>query len=393
MGVVRKARQIQTAREDTEDDDVVTIVAIKRSFAEGHPDLEAAIWNEANLNFNMAHPNVLSLKYYGYHNGGYLVVMPLIDTDLEKVIELHNLVPDKNTPSELQNIPDFLLHYSSQNYTGPNRVLTIPDKFAAYFTYMLARTLDDLHRTNGIIHRDISLGNVLLDKKIGALYLTDFGVAKMKGDTNVVIVGKLPYMSRESLMEPLKVDQRSDIYSLGVMAYKMKTGFGPNDFFIYPDDVNVNDAESCMRNDVWTTINMFNREPVPLREIVKGTSNEFSQIIHKAVHTDPSKRYDTLDKFAYALEKFLHKGRGPVPRSVADYLKMHTEGISSFDHEEMYSAWDRLQFLSHQNWFDKLSGTLSGRKTPKGTPEVFQPLNLTRYARERLEEYKNPARK
>ena len=82
----------------------------------------------------------------------------------------------------------------------------------------------------GVIHRDIKPSNVMLDQR-GTVFLTDFGIAKLvEGATQLTATGTITgtpeYMSPEQA-QGLKLDQRTDIYSLGVVLYEMLTGEVP----------------------------------------------------------------------------------------------------------------------------------------------------------------------
>jgi len=103
-----------------------------------------------------------------------------------------------------------------------------PDEIDRYFT-QLADALDYAHAV-GVIHRDLKPSNVLIDKR-GNLFLTDFGIAKLlEGSpaftTTGAMIGTPAYMSPEQA-QGLRVDLRTDIYSLGVVLYEMVTGRVP----------------------------------------------------------------------------------------------------------------------------------------------------------------------
>jgi serine/threonine-protein kinase len=107
----------------------------------------------------------------------------------------------------------------------------LPEDNARRIFAEIADALDHAHR-QGVVHRDIKPDNVLLEDESGRALLTDFGVAKALGkrDTMTVsgsVVGTPHYMSPEQGAGRSDIDGRSDIYSLGVMAYTMLSGRMP----------------------------------------------------------------------------------------------------------------------------------------------------------------------
>jgi serine/threonine-protein kinase PpkA len=128
------------------------------------------------------------------------------------------------------------IHYLSMTYLPGG---TLADKIreglkperALYILKCLADALGYAH-SQGIVHRDIKPGNVLFTDS-GAPVLTDFGIAKTIGNetqltSTGMTVGSAGYMSPEQALGH-KVDNRSDLYSLGVLLWKMLTGDLPYD--------------------------------------------------------------------------------------------------------------------------------------------------------------------
>ena len=93
----------------------------------------------------------------------------------------------------------------------------------------LALALDYAHR-QGVIHRDIKPANVMLERSSGVLKIMDFGIARIADGSRTrtgLVLGTPSFMSPEQLAG-LKVDGRSDLYSLGAMLYQLLTGRLPH---------------------------------------------------------------------------------------------------------------------------------------------------------------------
>ena len=95
----------------------------------------------------------------------------------------------------------------------------------------VADGLDYAHR-QGVVHRDIKPDNILIDLKTGRPKVTDFGIARAAAEeqrltVTGMAVGTPAYMSPEQAMGEREIDGRSDIYSLGVVAYQMLAGETP----------------------------------------------------------------------------------------------------------------------------------------------------------------------
>jgi serine/threonine-protein kinase len=132
---------------------------------------------------------------------------------------------------------DGIAYLVMANLTGGNLATLLaheprlPIEEARRFIREVADALDYAHQ-RGVIHRDIKPDNILLDQGSGRALVTDFGIAwAMEAASRLTVtgvaVGTPTYMSPEQAVGERAVDGRSDIYSLGVLAYQMLTGRVP----------------------------------------------------------------------------------------------------------------------------------------------------------------------
>ena len=145
----------------------------------------------------------------------------------------------------------------------------------------------------GIVHRDLKPANVLIDNE-SLLKIVDFGVAaaQSQGDTQLTktgyVIGSPKYMAPEQILGK-KVDERADIYSLGVIMYEMFAGVPP---------YSRGDHMSVMYQHVQGKA----RQPI---EINKDLPTELNNLVMKCMSLDKAKRSQTMDELRLALEKFL----------------------------------------------------------------------------------------
>jgi eukaryotic-like serine/threonine-protein kinase len=145
----------------------------------------------------------------------------------------------------------------------------------------------------GIVHRDLKPANVLINQE-GLLKIVDFGVAaaQREGDTQLTktgyVIGSPKYMAPEQILGK-KVDERADIYALGVMLYEMVTGVPP---------YSRGDHMSVMYQHVQGKA----RTPQDLNpKLPPG----MSELVMKAMAVDKTKRFQSMDELRSALERFL----------------------------------------------------------------------------------------
>ena len=152
------------------------------------------------------------------------------------------------------------------------------------------RCLDYLHKKN-IVHRDVKPGNILLDESSDTRrpVLTDFGLAKLIGDTTIAsqsgVAGTFAYIAPEQIQARQDLDGRADIYALGVMAFQLLTGDLP---FKHE-----NPGAVLIAHMLHPVPDAYKRNP--------ELSHETSLAIQKAMSKDPSMRYATAGEFVSAL--------------------------------------------------------------------------------------------
>jgi tRNA A-37 threonylcarbamoyl transferase component Bud32 len=162
---------------------------------------------------------------------------------------------------------------------------------ALRLTIEVARALDAAHRA-GIVHRDVKPENILIEGPDRHAVLADFGIAKAAAAESEltgagVAIGSPQYMSPEQASAEKEIDGRSDIYSLGAVAYEMLAGRRPYE------------ANSLQR----LLVLQFTTEPAPLA--APGTSTETADVVMKALARDRASRWQTAGEFAAALSTSL----------------------------------------------------------------------------------------
>ncbi len=148
----------------------------------------------------------------------------------------------------------------------------LPPKDTAAIAVQIAQALDYIHR-QGIVHRDVKPGNILLDSD-GRARLTDFGIAARAGETPPVLgVGTEAYLAPEQVsQEP--ADPRSDLYSLGVVIFEMLTGRVPFE---------ADDELGMMMEHRYAP-------PPPLHKFVSGLGLPWERLIAQALAKQPWER-------------------------------------------------------------------------------------------------------
>ncbi len=216
-------------------------------------DREAAI--VAKLN----HPNIVPVYDYGECEGAHYLVMRYIQGKTLKTI-------------------------MQEGRLETERILPIAHAIGDALAYAHA---------HGVLHRDVKPSNIMLDDE-GGIYLTDFGLARLSasGESTLsrdMMIGSPQYVSPEQAMsEP--IDERSDIYSFGIVLYEMFTGRVPF-------------SEDTPYATVMAQIN----DPIPPpRSVSSLVPPAVEMVLDKALAKVPSQRYSSVSEMVTALENAVH---------------------------------------------------------------------------------------
>ncbi|MBR5756496.1 MAG: Stk1 family PASTA domain-containing Ser/Thr kinase [Firmicutes bacterium] len=249
MAVVFKARDRLLNR-------YVAIKILRPEFTKDSAFIES-FRRESQMAAGPSHPNIVSVYDVGKESNIYFIVMELMTGEALSDVIKKNGALDPRT--------------------------------AVNITRQVASGLSAAHK-NHLIHRDVKPHNIMFAQD-GTAKITDFGIAKVvTGDTLVGgekkenVMGSVHYFSPEQAKGGY-VDEKSDIYSLGICLYEMLTGKVPFD------------GESAVE----VAVKHMNEPMVPPREVNPDIPQDLEDIILKATSKDPERRYRTMDDMIFAL--------------------------------------------------------------------------------------------
>lgn len=241
-----------------------------------HSDYIAMLVDEAKVAGLLSHANIVQILDLGQVDGIWYIAMEYVDgRDLGAVLRRAN-----------------------------RKGLCLPVPHAVFIAIELLKGLEYAHQRQvmrggkavplNIIHRDISPPNILMSFQ-GEVKLTDFGIAraslKMMETVSGIVKGRFDYMSPEQAEGRKDLDQRSDIFSVGVGLYEMLTGVHP-----FRAESELGTVER-VRTGKYTAVSTRNPE-VPFA---------LQTIVDRALQVDRDKRYPSATAFKEALDKFFHE--------------------------------------------------------------------------------------
>ena len=270
------------------------IVAIKRILPHlsDNDEFVRMFIDEAKLAAQLTHPNIVQIFDLGKASGFYYIAMEYVD--------------GKDLRSLLRKV---------REYRQP-----FPEAVAAFVTMKVAMALDYAHRKRGmndkelkLVHRDVSPQNVLISSE-GAVKLVDFGIAKAATKTTQTMAGalkgKLLYMSPEQALGQ-SLDNRSDIYSLGLVLFELLTG------------------ERCFQADselgVLEKVRLGKVQDVQV--VNPLISRDMANILNKALQKNVDQRYGSARLMERDLKSLLVRhGNEPTDHEVAEYVNTLLKG-------------------------------------------------------------------
>ncbi|MDB2096117.1 Stk1 family PASTA domain-containing Ser/Thr kinase, partial [Clostridium paraputrificum] len=173
----------------------------------------------------------------------------------------------------------------------------------------IAKALECAHKNN-IIHRDVKPQNILVTEE-GLIKVTDFGIAKSTSSATLTntttIMGSAHYFSPEQAKGTL-VDNRTDLYSLGVVLYEMVTGKVPFE------------ADS----PVTIALKHIQEEVVPPKQINSKIPESLNKLIIKAMEKDPGMRYQNARDIINDLQKIKEDPNAVIDNVVENEENEHT---------------------------------------------------------------------
>jgi tRNA A-37 threonylcarbamoyl transferase component Bud32 len=246
MGVVYKARDPIINR-------LVALKRIKANVADS-PALLERFYREAQSAGSLQHPNIITIYEMGEEGGVPFIAMQLVDGQ-----NLGNLIA--------QRAP-------------------IPLSLKLVYAVEACRAFAYAHK-QGIIHRDIKPGNVMVSKE-GAVKVVDFGIARVLENSKTqtgMLIGTFAYMPPE-IFNGERADERSDIFSFGVLLYELFAYTRP-----FPGEIPASLMQSiCMK------------EPIPLREVAPECPPELEAVVHRTLVKSVTERTQSMEDLLLELD-------------------------------------------------------------------------------------------
>jgi eukaryotic-like serine/threonine-protein kinase len=264
MGAVYKARDVELNR-------VIAVKTIRREFG-GNQAIIERFKQELILSTQVTHKNVVRIYDLGESEGMKFITMEYIEGhDLRSLIVQEQRLPVEEVVDIIQQS---------------------------------CRALDAAHSV-GVIHRDLKPQNIMREKSSGRVVVMDFGLARtLEGDgmtQSGALVGTMEYMSPEQALSK-NLDQRSDIFSLGLIFFELLTGQVPYR------------ADSALASLIKRT----QERAIPVSQCDASISGPLDRIVNRCLELDVEQRYQSAAELLADLDLWSGKGATGVTTFQAD---------------------------------------------------------------------------
>lgn len=236
------------------------------------PSALGRFYREARAAGSLEHPNIVRTHDIDQDGNLHFIVMEYVDgTNLLDMVRKHGVLEPGRAASYMRQIADGL-EYAFRN---------------------------------GIVHRDVKPGNILVDRQ-GLAKILDMGLARFYRDStdmltvkydDKIVLGTADYVAPEQVANSHEVDVRADIYALGASFYFILAGHPP-----FP-------TGTVSQKLLWHRT----KDPTPLREIRPDIPQGLAELIAKMMVKDPNERFQTPAAVAAALAPWVPANVPPPP--------------------------------------------------------------------------------
>jgi serine/threonine-protein kinase len=302
MGIVYLAREVQLDR-------LVAIKVLPEALA-AQPEVRERFLREARMAASLSHPHIVPIYRVGEAGGFVFFVMAYVNGE---------------------TLGDRLRSRGPLNHTTATRLLR---EVAWALSYAHGR---------GIVHRDVKPDNILIEAETGRALVSDFGIARGAEETAISdpgrVMGTAHFMSPEQASNQT-LDGRSDLYSLGVVAYLALSGKLP---------FNGTSVPVLMTQHV-------NVAPPGLASAAPSTPRALTAVVDRLLRKNPAERFATGEELAEAIEGASAPTRAKLPIA----LRVWTQSQNPM--RGLYFAWSGLFTMAFLAQMVVLFGLKGGGK-------------------------------
>jgi serine/threonine protein kinase/Tfp pilus assembly protein PilF len=264
-----------------------------------NPEFRERFEREAQAAAALNHPNIITIYEINQFEGRLYIAMEFIEGETLKDITIRNSKLKTDCRGEVTS--PIHMKKKESKVTLPlhmDRIINI--------AIQICEGLDEAHK-RGVIHRDIKPQNIIIDSE-ERIKILDFGLAKLEGVTGLTkefyTLGTLNYMSPEQINGE-ELDQRSDIWSLGVVLFELiaqELPFG-------------GDTPQA------TIHSILNKEPESLVNLSSNIPENMARVIKKALEKNIFKRYKSAEEMKIDLQSLVNKDDIRVPERLESKIK------------------------------------------------------------------------